>query len=90
MKSSPLSLQDVQRRIDEVARFLSATLSVANAHTVEFYTHDVWRRFTAVSPEEVLAAVTSRGHQQREPEHTGTGKLSVRVLLRADLIFPDL
>uniref|UniRef100_A0A3Q0R7T3 Methyltransferase like 25 n=1 Tax=Amphilophus citrinellus TaxID=61819 RepID=A0A3Q0R7T3_AMPCI len=40
-------------------RFLSITLSIANAHTVEFYTHDVWKRFVAVPPEEVLSAVSS-------------------------------
>ncbi|CAN9508174.1 unnamed protein product [Ophioblennius macclurei] len=57
MKSSSSGLLEVQRRIDEVRRFLAITLSIANAHTVEFYTHDVWKRFVAVSPEEVLAAL---------------------------------
>uniref|UniRef100_A0A3Q4MDT2 Methyltransferase like 25 n=1 Tax=Neolamprologus brichardi TaxID=32507 RepID=A0A3Q4MDT2_NEOBR len=44
-------------KTDEVTRFLSITLNIANAHTVEFYTHDVWKRFVAVSPEDVLLAV---------------------------------
>uniref|UniRef100_A0A665VVV1 Methyltransferase like 25 n=1 Tax=Echeneis naucrates TaxID=173247 RepID=A0A665VVV1_ECHNA len=58
----------VYQRIDEVRRFLSATLSIANAHTVEFYTQDVWRRFVAVTPQEVLSAVTSGSDLQREPD----------------------
>ncbi|XP_041637315.1 methyltransferase-like protein 25 [Cheilinus undulatus] len=68
MISPSESLTEIQRRIDEVKRFLSITLSIANAHTVEFYTHDVWERFVAVSPQEVLSAVSSCSDQQREPE----------------------
>ncbi|XP_047431325.1 methyltransferase-like protein 25 [Mugil cephalus] len=71
MKSSSHSLAEIQRQIDEVRRFLSVTLNIANAHTVEFYTHDVWKRFMAVKPEEVLSAVSSRSDQQREPQHKG-------------------
>uniref|UniRef100_A0A147B582 Methyltransferase 25-like protein n=1 Tax=Fundulus heteroclitus TaxID=8078 RepID=A0A147B582_FUNHE len=69
MKSSRCSLTDVQRQIDEVKRFLSVTLAIANAHTVEFYTHDVWKRFVAVSPQEVLSAVSSGRDQQGEAQH---------------------
>uniref|UniRef100_A0A3P9N2F2 Methyltransferase like 25 n=1 Tax=Poecilia reticulata TaxID=8081 RepID=A0A3P9N2F2_POERE len=58
-----------KRRIDEVKRFLSVTLAIANAHTVEFYTHDVWKRFIAVTPQEVLAAVSSGSDHEGEPEH---------------------
>lgn len=75
MKSSSCSLTEIQQRIDEVTRFLSITLNIANAHTVEFYTHDVWKRFVAVSPEDVLSAVGSGNHQQREPQHRQSGKL---------------
>eukprot|EP00064_Thunnus_orientalis_P002221 superscaffoldBa00000155_g2228 len=71
MIPSSYSLKEIQRRIDEVKRFLSATISIANAHTVEFYTHDVWNRFMAVSPEEVLPAFSSCSDQQREPEVKG-------------------
>ncbi|XP_062299748.1 methyltransferase-like protein 25 [Scomber scombrus] len=73
MTSSSCSLEEIQRRIDEVMRFLSATLSIANAHTVEFYTHDVWKRFMAVPPEEVLSAFSSCSDHQREPEVRGKG-----------------
>eukprot|EP00066_Takifugu_rubripes_P022388 XP_011611654.1 PREDICTED: methyltransferase-like protein 25 [Takifugu rubripes] len=69
MLPSPLSLSEIHRRIDEVKRFLSITLSIANAHTVEFYTHDVWSRFMAVEPQEVLRAVSSHNDRQRAPEH---------------------
>uniref|UniRef100_A0A3B4TDJ9 Methyltransferase like 25 n=1 Tax=Seriola dumerili TaxID=41447 RepID=A0A3B4TDJ9_SERDU len=71
MLSSSFSLTEIQRQIDEVRRFLSVTLSIANAHTVEFYTHDVWKRFVAVPPEEILSAVSCGGDQQREPESKG-------------------
>ncbi|KAM3588151.1 uncharacterized protein V6R79_022744 [Siganus canaliculatus] len=71
MISSPNSLAEIQRQIDEVKRFLSIALSIANAHTVEFYTHDVWDRFMAVTPEEVLSAVSASSDQQRAPEHKG-------------------
>ncbi|XP_030295627.1 putative methyltransferase-like protein 25 isoform X1 [Sparus aurata] len=69
MMSSSCSLTEIQRRIDEVKRFLSVTLSIANAHTVEFYTHDVWKRFMAVSPQEVLSTVSSCSDQQRAQQH---------------------
>ncbi|XP_070785256.1 probable methyltransferase-like protein 25 [Enoplosus armatus] len=69
MISSSCSLTEIQRQIDEVKRFLSITLSIANAHTVEFYTHDVWNRFIAVPPQEVLSTISSScNDQQREPE----------------------
>ncbi|XP_056280302.1 methyltransferase-like protein 25 isoform X2 [Pseudoliparis swirei] len=70
MFPSSYSLAEIQRRIDEVQRFLSVTLSIANAHTVEFYTHDAWNRFVAVPPQEVLSNVGPRGDQRREPEHS--------------------
>lgn len=73
MTASSLDLSDLHRRMDEVKRFLSVTLSIANAHTVEFYTHDVWRRFVAVEPREVLRALTPRD-QQGALEHRTKGQ----------------
>lgn len=73
MNSSSHSLTEIQRRIDEVKQFLSVTLMIANAHTVEFYTHDVWRQFVSVSAEEVLSTISSFSDHQREPEHNGNG-----------------
>lgn len=72
MKSSSYSLTEIQQRIDEVKRFLSGAINIANAHTVEFYTQDVWKQFIAVSPEEVLAAFSSSSDQQGAPEHRRT------------------
>ncbi|CAL8318418.1 unnamed protein product [Lota lota] len=65
LKDSP---SDIRARIDEVRRFLSIALSIANAHTVEFYTHDVWNRLMAVTPEEVLSAITSQSSHKRAPK----------------------
>ncbi|XP_056434576.1 LOW QUALITY PROTEIN: methyltransferase-like protein 25 [Gadus chalcogrammus] len=65
LKDSP---SDIRARIDEVRRFLSIALSIANAHTVEFYTHDVWSRLIAVTPEEVLSAISFQDGHQRAPE----------------------
>ncbi|KAF0029747.1 hypothetical protein F2P81_018852 [Scophthalmus maximus] len=72
----PRSLAEIQRRIDDVKRFLSMTLRIANAHTVEFYTHDVWERFVAVSPEEVLSAVRPGSGRQGAPEPKGKAEPS--------------
>ncbi|KAI4803257.1 hypothetical protein KUCAC02_006808 [Chaenocephalus aceratus] len=72
MSSSSYCLTEIQRRIDEVKQFLSITLNIANAHTVEFYTQDAWNRFTAVPPQEVLSTFSScndGSDQQREPQH---------------------
>lgn len=75
MMSSTQSLSEIQRRIDEVTQFLLTTLSIANAHTVEFFTHDVWSRFVAVPPQEVLTAFSSSCDQQRDPELKAKGTL---------------
>ncbi|XP_056133718.1 methyltransferase-like protein 25 [Lampris incognitus] len=68
MASAIYTLSDTRRRIDEVKRFLSVVLNIANAHTVEFYTHNVWGQFIAVPPDEVLLATTSATGQTGEPE----------------------
>ncbi|XP_038144355.1 methyltransferase-like protein 25 [Cyprinodon tularosa] len=69
MTSFRCSLTEIHQQIDEVKRFLSVTLAIANAHTVEFYTQDVWKRFMAVSPQEVLSAISSGSYQQVETKH---------------------
>ncbi|XP_029901631.1 putative methyltransferase-like protein 25 isoform X2 [Myripristis murdjan] len=71
MATSALTLPEIQRRIDEVTRFLSIALNIANAHTVEFYTHDVWRQLVAVPPQEVLSAFSSCAGHKGEPEPSG-------------------
>ncbi|KAM8822148.1 putative methyltransferase-like protein 25 isoform 1-T2 [Synchiropus picturatus] len=71
--SASTGLCDVQRRIDDVQRFLTSTLKVSNAHTMDFYTNDVWKRFIAVSPEDVLSALSSSGDRKVAPriQHEG-------------------
>uniref|UniRef100_A0A4W4HNI3 Methyltransferase like 25 n=1 Tax=Electrophorus electricus TaxID=8005 RepID=A0A4W4HNI3_ELEEL len=59
MAFSNISSNKLKKNIDDVRRFLSISLGIANAHTVDFYTRDVWRTSIAVNPEEVLSAVNS-------------------------------
>uniref|UniRef100_A0A8L0DMM7 Methyltransferase like 25 n=1 Tax=Oncorhynchus mykiss TaxID=8022 RepID=A0A8L0DMM7_ONCMY len=58
----------VDCRVDAVKLFLSVSLSIANAHTVDFYTCDVWDQFMAVPPVEVLTEITLNGDHKRAPE----------------------
>nr|XP_046193925.1 probable methyltransferase-like protein 25 isoform X2 [Oncorhynchus gorbuscha] len=69
MASSIHSLEAIQKKIDAVKLFLSVSLSIANAHTVDFYTCDVWDQFMAVPPVEVLTEITLNGDHKRAPEH---------------------
>ncbi|KAK2832251.1 hypothetical protein Q7C36_015713 [Tachysurus vachellii] len=68
MDFNNISFDSLKKKIDEVRRFLSVTLRIANAHTVDFYTRDVWRAFMAVTPEEVLTAVDSYRDRTGAPE----------------------
>ncbi|XP_055010000.1 methyltransferase-like protein 25 isoform X2 [Boleophthalmus pectinirostris] len=76
MMLATLSLTHVQQKIDEVKQFLAIAMRIANAHTVEFYTHDVWSRFMAVAPEEVLSAVSADQVHQREHSCKENGEQS--------------
>ncbi|XP_046879105.1 methyltransferase-like protein 25 isoform X2 [Hypomesus transpacificus] len=58
------SLEAIRNKIDEVKQFLSVTLSIANAHTVDFYTRDVWDQFMSVPPAELLAAISGAAHKR--------------------------
>lgn len=68
MAFSNISADSLKEKIDEVRRFLSVTLRIANAHTVDFYTRDVWRAFMAVEPGEVLTAVNAARDRTGAPE----------------------
>ncbi|XP_010885645.2 methyltransferase-like protein 25 isoform X2 [Esox lucius] len=65
MASSMSSLEVIQRKIDEVKQFLSVSVSIANAHTVDFYTLNIWDKFVALPPEDVLTEITSNGDHKR-------------------------
>ncbi|KAM9467492.1 putative methyltransferase-like protein 25 isoform 2-T2 [Clarias gariepinus] len=68
MAFSNISIDEVKEKIDEVRRFLSVSLRIANAHTVDFYTCDVWRAFIVLDPEEVLTVVNSTRDRTGAPE----------------------
>lgn len=55
MECVELSLAALRRKIDDVQRFLSIALRIANAHTVDFYTRNIWNEFIALSPADVLS-----------------------------------
>jgi len=59
MAFNDLPIETLKRKINEVKRFLSISLSISNAHTVDFYTRDVWSTFMSVSPQEVLHSISS-------------------------------
>ncbi len=59
MAFNDIPIDTLKRKIDKVTRFLAISLSISNAHTVDFYTRAVWSTFMCVSPEEVLCAVSS-------------------------------
>lgn len=59
MAFNDLHIVAVKKKIDEVKHFLSISLSISNAHTVDFYTRGVWSTFISVSPEDVLCAISS-------------------------------
>lgn len=68
MAFTTISIDSLKKKIDEVRCFLSVSLRIANAHTVDFYTREVWRAFVAVDPEEVLTAVNSPRDHTGAPE----------------------
>ncbi|XP_065145975.1 probable methyltransferase-like protein 25 isoform X2 [Paramisgurnus dabryanus] len=72
MAFNNLPIDALKKKIDEVIRFLSISLSIANAHTVDFYTRDVWSTFISASPDEVLRAVNSSHDRTGAAEETNT------------------
>ncbi|KAI5617932.1 methyltransferase-like protein 25, partial [Silurus asotus] len=70
-----ISTDSLKEKIDEVRRFLSVALRIANAHTVDFYTRDVWRAYMGMDPEEVLTAVNSGCDRTGAPK----GKINVNT-----------
>ncbi|XP_062373738.1 methyltransferase-like protein 25 [Sardina pilchardus] len=55
MECLGLSLPALRRKIDDVQRFLAIALRIANAHTVDFYTGNIWDEFIGLTPEDVLS-----------------------------------
>ncbi|KAG9490448.1 hypothetical protein GDO78_006017 [Eleutherodactylus coqui] len=52
--------------MESLLQFLQITAQISGAHTVDFYTQDVWKKHVAVSPESVLAIF----QQKPRPQHT--------------------
>ncbi|KAG5267997.1 hypothetical protein AALO_G00228290 [Alosa alosa] len=55
MECFGLSLPALREKIDGVQRFLAIALRIANAHTVDFYTRNIWDEFIGLTPEDVLS-----------------------------------
>ncbi|XP_048877335.1 methyltransferase-like protein 25 isoform X2 [Brienomyrus brachyistius] len=87
------SIDSIKRAIDAIKDFLSISLCIANAHTVDFYTRDLWNELVAVPADSVLSVIIDSTGQRRAPagRHRGcygfsseTGRLEdVEALLDA-------
>uniref|UniRef100_UPI00398E6F24 probable methyltransferase-like protein 25 isoform X2 n=1 Tax=Pristiophorus japonicus TaxID=55135 RepID=UPI00398E6F24 len=58
--SDEVGLDVVKSKIGCLTEFLDIYLRIANVHTVDFYTKDVWNEFVAVSPETVISHLLSQ------------------------------
>ncbi|XP_078251181.1 putative methyltransferase-like protein 25, partial [Rhinoraja longicauda] len=55
--SADVGLDLVKSKIKRLTDFLDFYLKIANVHTVDFYTKDVWNGLVAVPPETVISGV---------------------------------
>uniref|UniRef100_A0A8C5QJQ9 Methyltransferase like 25 n=2 Tax=Leptobrachium leishanense TaxID=445787 RepID=A0A8C5QJQ9_9ANUR len=53
-----VSADQVKDAIRKLVPFLEATHQISDAHTVDFYTEDVWEKLVAVSPHTVLSTLS--------------------------------
>uniref|UniRef100_A0A803JZS3 Methyltransferase-like 25 n=1 Tax=Xenopus tropicalis TaxID=8364 RepID=A0A803JZS3_XENTR len=51
-----VSTDQLKEAVKKLLQFLHETLQISGAHTVDFYTQDIWKKLVAVSPETVLSA----------------------------------
>ncbi|KAI1905446.1 hypothetical protein AGOR_G00016280 [Albula goreensis] len=72
LESVDFPLELIKRKIEEIKDFLKISLSIANAHTVDFYTRNVWDQFMAVPPESVLSIISNDCGQEMAPESLET------------------
>ncbi|XP_059539706.1 probable methyltransferase-like protein 25 isoform X4 [Myotis daubentonii] len=70
--SSPLpaaqDLPTLRAKLQGLLRFLRQALSIANAHTVDFYTESVWAQLVDVPPETVLEVLRATTAEDRTSE----------------------
>ncbi|XP_072002606.1 probable methyltransferase-like protein 25 isoform X2 [Engystomops pustulosus] len=66
--------EKIRESMESLLQFLQMTAQISGAHTVDFYTKDVWKNHVAVSPESVLEIFS----QQQNPcyEFRGVPDLS--------------
>ncbi|KAG8578187.1 hypothetical protein GDO81_010415 [Engystomops pustulosus] len=55
--------EKIRESMESLLQFLQMTAQISGAHTVDFYTKDVWKNHVAVSPESVLEIFS----QQQKP-----------------------
>ncbi|XP_072407728.1 probable methyltransferase-like protein 25 isoform X2 [Chiloscyllium punctatum] len=63
-----VGLDLVQSKIKSLAEFLDVYLKIANVHTVDFYTNDVWNQFVALPPEAVISQLLCPQGDRTAPE----------------------
>ncbi|XP_051886572.1 methyltransferase-like protein 25 isoform X2 [Pristis pectinata] len=65
--SRDVALDLVKSKIKLLTDFLDVYIKIANVHTVDFYTKDIWNEFVAVPPETVISSVfCQQGGSTRE------------------------
>lgn len=67
---SSASTDRVKEAVKSLLQFIEITTRISGAHSVEFYTEEVWKNQVAVSPEAVLSAFS----QQQQLEHGCKGQ----------------
>lgn len=68
--SADVGLDLVKSKIKRLTDFLDFYLKIANAHTVDFYTKDVWNELVSVTPETVISGIL---YPQAENTREGKG-----------------
>ncbi|KAM3926994.1 putative methyltransferase-like protein 25 isoform 3-T3 [Leptodactylus fuscus] len=60
------STAKIQASIESLLEFLQMTSQISGAHTVDFYTEDIWNTYVAVSPESVLSIFSEQQNPQQQ------------------------
>ncbi|XP_041071899.1 methyltransferase-like protein 25 isoform X3 [Carcharodon carcharias] len=69
--STDVGLDLVKSKIKSLTKFLDVYLKIANVHTVDFYTKDVWNEFVALPPEAVISHLLCQQEGSTGPERMG-------------------
>ncbi|XP_078075911.1 putative methyltransferase-like protein 25 isoform X2 [Mustelus asterias] len=69
--SADVAVELVKSKIKSLTEFLDVYLRIANVHTVDFYTQDVWNQFVALPPEAVTSHLLYQQQGSTEPERPG-------------------